>query len=379
MDKLKKVGVSALAGSLISLSAAQAGGVSVTGSWELSYTNLNHEKVSGNKFGINKNISFGAGGDVSDGGGVTWATTIGTTDTLGLSSASMNLNMGGIATLAFDHGTGGYGANAVDNIVPTAWEEVDYGLSTGITDLGAISASKGVVNLTVKAPVAGTGISLSYVSRVGGGHIADGATSGEVTGGRGLDIVVDLIDYDSKHFGFRWGMAGEVEIKQIHCKGLRSETATSSHACTVGHKDNPYGASSFMTLKLGPLSTGIQGTFKDPMDPSITGIKNKRSIMFGTAFLVGDTISFSYGKAWDKYRYNDSTRGHNQEGTASPCLGQEECEGAEYETIKYDGFSAAMNIGPLAIKGTKNNVDGAGEAANSAPRSHSEINMSLAF
>ena len=178
MNKLKNIGISALAGTLVSLSAAQAGGVTVSGNMELSYVNLNHEKVTGNKLGMNKNISFGSSGDVTDGGGVTWTSTVVMGDTANLSSASMSLNMGGIATLAYDSGTGGYGANAVDNIVPTAWEEVDYGLSTGITDLGVVSASKGVVNLRVKAPVAGTGISISYVGNMAGDHLADGATSG---------------------------------------------------------------------------------------------------------------------------------------------------------------------------------------------------------
>ena len=138
MNKLKNIGISALAGTLVSLSAAQAGGVSVTGAWELSYTNLNHTKVTGNPIGVKKNMSFGASGDVSDGGAVTWATTVGMTDAFGLDSASLSLNMGGIATLAYDSGTGGYGANAVDNIVPTAWEEVDYGFATGISDLSLI-------------------------------------------------------------------------------------------------------------------------------------------------------------------------------------------------------------------------------------------------
>ena len=40
--------------------------------------------------------------------------------------------MGGIATLTYDSGTGGTGANAVDNIVPTAWEEIDYGFARDI-------------------------------------------------------------------------------------------------------------------------------------------------------------------------------------------------------------------------------------------------------
>ena len=46
MNKLKNIGISALAGTLVSLSAAQAGGgVSVSGSYELSYTQLDHTKV----------------------------------------------------------------------------------------------------------------------------------------------------------------------------------------------------------------------------------------------------------------------------------------------------------------------------------------------
>jgi len=221
MNKLKYIGISALAGTLVSLSAAQAGGVSVSGSWELSYTHLDRSKNTGNPIGMNKNISFGASGDVTDGGGVTWATTIGGSDALGLSSASMNLNMGGIATLAYDSGTGGYGANAVDNIVPTAWEEIDYGLTTGITDLGAVSSSKGVVNFTVKAPGAGTGLSISYVSRMGGTHIADGGADSDATGGRGLDAVVDLVNVDMKHFGMRLGVAGEIEMMRESCNKKR--------------------------------------------------------------------------------------------------------------------------------------------------------------
>ena len=82
MNKLKNIGISALAGTLVSLSAAQAGGVSVSGSYELSYTQLDHDEVSGNKLGVNKNISFGASGDISDGGAVTWSTTVAMNDAI---------------------------------------------------------------------------------------------------------------------------------------------------------------------------------------------------------------------------------------------------------------------------------------------------------
>jgi hypothetical protein len=381
MNRLKSIGISALAGTLVSLSAAQAGGVSVTGSWELSYTNLNHTKVSGNKIGMNKNIAFGASGDVSDGGAVTWGTTIGMSDAAGLSSASMNINMGGIATLAYDSGTGGYGANAVDNIVPTAWEEIDYGLSTGIVDVGAISSSKGVINLTVKAPVAGTALSVSYVNSVGGGHIADGATSGEVNGGRGIDAVVDLVNYNAAHFGYRFGFAAELEDKEMTCNDRESQKQSTT-SCLTGHKDNPYGGTGYMTLKLGPLSMGVQGSFKDPMDPTIDGIANKRSLVAGAALTFGDTISVSYGEAWSKYKYNNAARGGDS-GSGDSGGVNLNGKGGEYVDIFYSGFSASINFGPVALKGTKNRVGGWGENAaesgEGVDKDHSEINLSIAF
>jgi len=390
MNKLKSIGISALAGTLVSLSAAEAGGVTVTGNWEISYTNLNHTKVTGNKLGINKNLGFGASGDVSDGGGVTWATTLAMSDAFGLSSASMSLNMGGIATLTYDSGTGGTGANAVDNIVPTAWEEIDYGLSTGITDLGAVSATKGVVNLTVRAPVAGTGISISYASRMGAGHQADGATGGAPGSGEaGWDAVLDIVNYNAPHFGFRWGFSGQLEKKQFTCKNLRPEDGTIATSCLVGYKDHPYGGSSYMTLKLGPLSLGTQATFKDPQDPTVAGIKNKRSIIAGAALTFGDTISVSYGEAWDRYRYNDATRGGSvfgvDAGRDNPASDGASIDGTpgEYETITFRGWSAAVNFGPAALKATRNTVGGWGENSSNTAygqgKTHSEINLSLAF
>jgi hypothetical protein len=382
MNKLKTIGISALAGTLVSLSAAQAGGVSVSGSWELSYTNLNKEKVTGNKIGMNKNISFGASGDISDGGGVTWSSTIGGSDAMGLSSASIAINMGGIATLSYDSGTGGYGANAVDNVVPTAWEEIDYGFDTGLTDVGRVSGSKGVATFSVNAPVAGTGFSISYVNRMRGGHISDGATGGDTGSGSGVDVVLDFINYKSAHFDLRYGLAVETEMPEVTCH-QQSRVASDMPAC-LGPKDNPYAGTMYFTTQLGPLHLGTQATFKNPQESADSGILNKRTIVAGGALVFGDTLSLSYGEAWDKYRYNDRNRGKNAElggvdagsGKFHERLGPEEFE---YQTVRFRGYSAALNIGPVALKGVRNYVSGAGENASSQAKHHSELNLSIAF
>jgi len=397
MNKLKNIGISALAGTLVSLSAAQAGGVSVSGDYELSYTQLDHDEISGNKLGVKKNISFGASGDISDGGGVTWATNIGWTDGAELSSASIAINMGGIATLTYDSGGGGTGANAVDNIVPTAWEEIDYGFATGISDVGAVSASKGVVNLTVKAPVAGTGLSLSYASRMGSGHIHDGAVGGGASspGYSGVDLVLDIVDYDSAHFGIRWGIATQMELPEITCtrgnNAMRDGQADSVTdgaiaSCGDGLKHNPYAGSMFTKLQLGPLHLGTQATFKNHATTKSTAIMNQRSIVGGAALVFGNTLSLSYGVAFDKYRYNDRNRkelttqvGKGLDAGQDVVLGG---ESFEYETQKYTGWSAALNMGPVALKGTSNRVTGEGDSRNNIYKegdTHSEINLSIAF
>jgi hypothetical protein len=393
MNKLKNIGISALAGTLASLSVAQAGGVSVSGSYELSYTHLDHTKVDGQKLGVNKNITFGAGGDLSDGGAVTWATTVAMNDGFsGLSSASMSINMGGIATLTYDSGTGGTGANAVDNIVPTAWEEVDYGFKTGISDVGAVSASKGVVNLTVKAPVAGTGISISYASGMSAGHISDGATAG-ADGNQGIDLVIDFVDYDAAHAGFRWGVAAQTELHEVTC--LRDNEAQMAPgerptSCNDGLKHNPYAGTMFTKLHLGPIHIGTQATFKNLATTKTTAIMNQRSIVGGIAAVFGDTLSLSYGVAYDKYRYNDRNRGTPNTGIYRRCndygggdpnkshvCGSDE---NEYVTQKYHGWSASINFGPVALKGTSNHVNSNGKTGiYKLGDSHKEINLSIAF
>jgi hypothetical protein len=133
---------------------------------------------------------------------------------------------------------------------------------------------------------------------------------------------------------------------------------------------------------------GVQATFEDLGAVATSGIANTRAIIGGLAFVVGDTISLSYGRGYEKIRYNDAMRGTgfsqasgktqpNQRTHYDGNIGDTGLN--EYENVDYGGFSVAVNIGPVAIKGTKNNVDGMGENGGSSPRSHSEINLSIAF
>jgi len=374
MNKLKIVGLSALAGTLASLSAAQAGTVSVSGTMEMSWVNLPTHKVTGQQLGQKKNISFSGSGEFANGWsyGIMHAMT---DDMTGQSSSSMNLNMGGIATLAYDSGTGGYGANAVDNVVPIAWEEIDYGFATGLTDVGAVSKTHGVVNFTVTAPVAGTSLSISYANRMGTSANADGSTAVGTGAEQGFDVRLDLWNVNSTWFDIRTGMAAE-KVTHKNCRNDMSNAAWATATCGA-QKGNAYAGTIYQTLGIGPLSAGFQATYKDPGTSG--GIENNQAWVAGVALTIGSALSFSCGKGVDEYYYSD-----NQDATQVNVNASSGFNAWERTHASYRGCSAAGNWGPLALKYVQNSVDNQGgthdsSANNGDSNKFSEINLSMAF
>jgi len=233
------------------------------------------------------------------------------------------------------------------------------------------------------------------------GHVSDGAVSGGGEAGyKGVDVVLDFVDYDAAHAGFRWGIAAQTELMDITCdrgnnamRDGQNDTDNSSAiaSCNDGLKHDPYAGSMFMKLQLGPVHLGTQATFKNNATTKASAIMNTRSIIGGAALVFGDTLSLSYGVGYDKFRYNDRNRNTGDavlgKNTSNQCGDVENCSAVgndtyEYETQKYSGWSAALNMGPVALKGTRNNVKGQGDNRNNIYNegdSHSEINLSIAF
>ena len=66
MNKITKIGASALCGSLAAISAANAGDLSVTGGVDMSWTSL-PKANSGNPIGIGSNLTFSGSGELDNG------------------------------------------------------------------------------------------------------------------------------------------------------------------------------------------------------------------------------------------------------------------------------------------------------------------------
>ena len=239
MDRLKKVGLSALAGTLATLSAAQAGSLSVSGTAEISYVQRDSDEVTGNPLGMGKDITFNGSGELDNG----WTVSVmhDLSDAAAWSSSAITIGMGSLGTLIFDQSAGKDMGSALDNVVPTAFEEADAGMATGLVVSGGAINDNG--SIVYKLPViAGAQIGVAYNPRSGAPSNADGATS-ESTGGRGYEFAVDWSPEMVP--GLRVGGAvGQCEDCKAGNKDLDEETW-------------------FATYTYGPLSIGYQVADED--------------------------------------------------------------------------------------------------------------------
>ena len=137
MNKLTKVGLTALATSLVS-SASFAGEMSVSGSAGLSYTGLSTNSAV-NPWAQNNSIKFNGGGDLDNGMTVSVYYELDQGFNV-YDDYNLKLGMGDMGTLSFSgSSSSGSGVDKLKDIVPTAYTPVYE--ATDATDSGLIDAS----------------------------------------------------------------------------------------------------------------------------------------------------------------------------------------------------------------------------------------------
>ena len=135
MNKLTKVGLTALATSLVS-SASFAGELSVSGSAALSYTGLSSASGT-NPWAMGDSVKFNGGGDLDNGMTVSvyYELDGGTYD-----DYNLKVGMGDMGTVSFSGASSsGSGVDKLKDIVPNAYTPVYE--ATDATDSGLIDAS----------------------------------------------------------------------------------------------------------------------------------------------------------------------------------------------------------------------------------------------
>ena len=124
MNKIAKIGLTALAGSLVATSAF-AGAMSVSGSAKVTYQGGKGDSAA-NPFSNSKGISFSGSGELDN--GMTVSTGYTMTDAA-FSTSHVTLDMGDSGTLYFMNNTSKAGLDKYQDMMPTAgeqvWDDVD--------------------------------------------------------------------------------------------------------------------------------------------------------------------------------------------------------------------------------------------------------------
>ena len=332
MDNLKKVGLTALAGSLAAVSA-HAAEMTVSGATVLTYTSEDTSEVTGNPYGMKTNIGFTASGDVN---GYTVSYMQTSMDKFaGMSSARLSVDMGDMGTIAYDQGSGS-GLATIDDKTPTAAEEIWDGLD-GVTVGGLVGAAgnSGVFNYINTFG----GLTLNAAGRKGSGTAnSDGASSG--VGGSAMDFALtgagDVIGLDGLAWGVGYGTADSGEQQNL-----------------AGAEDADTHATIFANYSFGPATFGMQ---KSSIDFGANGTASEATDAWGLAVNVNDDISVSYGERDVEY------------GTAA----------GAHVTENGEGIAIAYTMGSMKIAGNRNEVSN-NDGTTGSNDQMTEIALSFAF
>jgi outer membrane protein OmpU len=341
MKKLTKIGASALAGSLVAVSA-QAGELSVSGTWELTYKSDDKANV-GNPFGSKSAMSFSGSGDVDGVGTASFFAAINDNSPAGLSSHEISLDMGDMGKVGFDQGVGTYGASTIDDKSPTAWEESWH--NTGNSSGGLVHSGGSTGVLGYSNTVGGFGITVEYAPAMTSSDNGDGGSGGDNTSlanGSNINFAItssDLMDGLSVGVG-----AGQTEYDDESVVG--NEDASS----VVG----------FANYTMGPITAGItlsesNNTRSATAVDTNTGAREVEA--YGIAFAVNENLSISYNQHDMTYKKNGSDADVTQEST---------------------GIAIAYTMGGATLAIQNNSQDNQSGTAGTNDEI-TEISLSLAF
>ena len=346
MNKLTKIGASALAGSLVA-SSAYAGSVSVGATWEVTGEYVNNAKATsgvanetGNPFGSKGNLSFSGSGE-TDFGTASWFMFTG--DAQGsVSSHSITLDMGDMGTVGFDQGTGAFGIGTIDDMMPTAYEEIWNGTAGTNTDiLDGSGGSSGVFGY--KNTFAGMDVNIEYAPSVGSGDAGDGGVShvASVADGTSLNAAVTNSSMvEGLTFGFGVG-----EHSYDRASG---DVANIDTASTVV----------FAKYAFGPVSVGYQTNYTSgSVSTANTTIGANEVNIMGIAFNVNDSLSVSYTDYENKYLKRGSQGDVTQDTT---------------------GINLAYTMGGATFRLTDASMDNAG-GVTGTNEDRTEVSLLMAF
>jgi outer membrane protein OmpU len=272
-------------------------------------------------------MSFTGSGELDN--GATVSLYHGLTSKGGGSSSSITYDMGDMGSITYQDTSGDLGLGKIDDVIPTAEEEVWNGLDTNE------SAAGGKPNGRVDAGITGFNynvsydmatINIGYSPKTGSAGNDDGGNSGTGANHSTTSFAVQLTPMDGLNIYAGMGDKGKATA------ALEEEQDTYA-----------------VTYAYGPATVGYQRSTIDLQAAN----SDLTTDNMGIAFAVNENFSISYG----------------QQDT--------EKEGSTVEQ-EVSGFSLGYSMGGISLKAHKNKVENMGQSAGTESE-HTEISVSFAF
>jgi len=330
MNNLKKIGISALAGSLAAFSA-NAVEMAVSGSAKITYHNGHSSEVTGNPMGMNTSIGFSGSGDVN---GYETSMLVTAADQFGgMSSASVTVDLGDMGKVSFDQGVGIGGISTIDDKTPSAYEEVWDGLDAVTGDKNGLVGGGNSGVFVYSNTIAGSAFT-AQLGKGASGAQTDDAVGGEGTSGSSWDFAVTNSDlYEGMTVGAGYGKIAN------------------SGGGQGSDDDEHYTA--FVTYTMSGVSVGYQESF---VGNDQQGGIDEEAMGWGVSVNLMEGLSASYGEREVEH--------------IKPSL--------SHVTEDQEGFALAYTMGSATLSVQNNEVSNNGGTAGTSDET-TQVALSLAF
>jgi outer membrane protein OmpU len=355
MNNLKKLGVTALASSLVAVSA-QAGEMAVNGSANFTYkTNSASE---GKGIGTDKGLTVSGSGELDN--GWTFSTYTYLSDTMTMSSHATSLTMGSLGTITAGQGWGG-NSGGFDEEVPQAYEQVsDLSAAGSSNSVGTFTDNGGITWAVPSFDLGGASASLVL------GYTPNGDDAATNNGGVGTRSGTWGAGYDA-------GLTISTDMGLT--VGVYGATRENDKPVASGEDNvrDEFNGVWYAKYAMGPVSVGYSHSY---LDSGVTGsaeatttakvIRTAAGIFEETqisiAFNVNDNVSISYTDAEDEYNAQDNA------STAVAAVSQDS-----------EALQIAYSMGGMSVKAYQMERTNPGYDGDAKKHSASEISIGLAF
>tara|TARA_B100001063_G_scaffold95923_1_gene89615 strand:- start:7599 stop:8576 length:978 start_codon:yes stop_codon:yes gene_type:complete len=325
MNNLKKIGLTALAGSMVAFSA-QALEMSVSGTAKMTFVDENgsatNDDVTGNPYGFDQTVAFNGSGD----------SPLGTVSLMHVhngsatSSSLLTIDMGDSGKLTLDNGVGVAGAGILKDMLPRAsgaeqaWDDTDgdaYFIDTSNAGAWGYNNTFGGINLTV-----------AYAKNGGGMTGDDTNTDAGSDSDKSLSLKYSLMDGMSVGYGY-----------------AETDNAASDRGNNVEQ-------TGYVTYAAGPVTLGYQVTDIDKETPG----GDNNSSMYGIAVNMNENAAVSYNRRKVELADDNMTTSDHKDS----------------------GIAASYTVGNMTLSAFQNKAEDSGGTADKEDEV-TQVTVSFAF